>query len=94
MPSGKSTDFFSSRVVPYWNKLPPHVNKSKSVDMFKMHLETYKKGIMGKNVKVRGNFWELSEEIFCRINDENREDHVKFLIDNPHIAKFKKTNIH
>ena len=94
IPPGKNTGFFSSRVVPYWNKLPPHVKKSKSVDMFKSQLETYKKSGLCNNVNVIGHFWELSEQIFCRINDENRDDHVKFLIDNPHIAKLKKTNIH
>ena len=62
--------------------------------MFKSQLETYKKSGLCNNVNVIGHFWELSEQIFCRINYENRDDHVKFLIDNPHIAKLKKTNIH
>ena len=45
------------------------------------------------NCRISGNFWDLSDQIFNRINDEHREDHVNFLIDNPHIAKLKKINV-
>ncbi|RNA35279.1 hypothetical protein BpHYR1_024767 [Brachionus plicatilis] len=33
--------FFSNRVVPYWNKLPENVVKSKSTAKFKMALDKF-----------------------------------------------------
>ena len=44
---------------------------------------------MNKCFDKKGNYWELSEEIFGRINDVNRQQYVYFMTDNPHIAKRK-----
>ena len=42
---------------------------------------------------MKGNYWELSEEIFDRINDTNRQSYVDFMIENPFIAKRKNVNV-
>ena len=39
-----------------------------------------------------GHYWELSEEIFNRIDDSNRQNYVDFMKTNPHIAKRKCVN--
>ena len=58
-------EFFGSRVVKYWNKLPTSVKFSGSVNDFKNNLGTFRKN----NFKQRpyGQFWELSEDIYQRI---------------------------
>ena len=58
-------DFFGSRVVNYWNKLPTFVKDSGSINEFKNNLGEFRK----KNFKQRpyGHFWELSEDIYQRI---------------------------
>ena len=80
-------------LVEYWNKLPPEIKGSTSVVMFKNRLESYKTRCLSeycRDASRHKNYWELSDILFDKINDENRESHVKFLIDNPEIAKFKK----
>lgn len=58
-------DFFSERVVNYWNKLPEFVKDKSSVNSFKNALDKFRaKGITNN---LKGQFWELSEEIFKRI---------------------------
>ena len=52
-------------------------------------LENYKK----ERFEVKGNYWELSDGIFDRINDENRQSYVDFMIKNPFIAKRKFVNV-
>ena len=98
-------DFFSNRVVRYWNKLPieirnlslweetarlndlPGVEKyPKFVTAFKNKLEAFKV----KNLSVKGHYWELSHEIFSRINDSERDIFVEYMLDNPEVAKRKK----
>ena len=31
--------------------------------------------MIARNLEKPGDFWELSEQLFIRINDENREEH-------------------
>ena len=79
---------FESRVVNFWNKLPDELKLAKNVADFKVGLESYKKD----NISKQGNYWDLSGEIFNRINDSNRESHVVFMQENKHIAKRRGIN--
>lgn len=63
--STKQLDFFSNRVIKYWNKLPSNIRNSTSVNNFKNNLDKFR--ILGKNQNMQGHFWELSDEIFNRI---------------------------
>ena len=83
---------FQLRVVKYWNKLENYVKRAENVLDFKILLESYKQDCIDKDSSV-GNYWELSEEIFNRIDDRSRESYVSFMIDNPYIAKKKNINI-
>ena len=85
----KKHDFLSRRVVGFWNKLPEHIKAAKTVDSFKNKLEKFK----ATNCKSSGQYWELSQEIFSRINDSGRDDYVDFMLDNPEVAKRKRVNI-
>ena len=58
-------DFFGSRVVNYWNKLPCSVKNSTSINDFKNNLGEFRKRNFKK--KPFGQFWELSEDIYQRI---------------------------
>ena len=58
-------DFFGSRVVNYWNKLPSSVKNSTSINDFKNNLGEFRKRNFKK--KPFGQFWELSEDIYQRI---------------------------
>ena len=40
-----------------------------------------------------GNYWELADEVFSRIHDNNRENFVNFMEENEHIAKRRGINI-
>ena len=51
--------------------------------MFKIRLENYKQEYIDKP----GHYWELSDEIFNRIDDSERQSYVDFMIMNPYIAK-------
>ena len=90
--SNKSSDFFSRRVIRYWNKLSKHVKMATSVDSFKSRLEKYKITKMS-DFDQSGNYWELSNEIFNRIDDGDRGEYVDFMIGNPHIAKRRNISI-
>ena len=82
---------FEKRVAKYWNKLPQYVKCSENVINFKVNLESFKT----EKIEEFGNYWELSDEIFNRINDQNREDYVNFMLNNPYyIAKRRNINIH
>ena len=61
----KKVDFFGERVIKFWNKLPEHVKTMNSVNSFKNSLDKFRKN--GKINGLRGQFWELSDEIFNRI---------------------------
>jgi hypothetical protein len=80
--------FFPNRVIKYWNKLPPSVRFSKSVDSFKNNLSKFKR----ENFQVPGNFWELSREIFNRIIDNNRNDYISYVQNNPDFARRRGIN--
>lgn len=69
--------------------IPVSVKMAENVLEFKAKLEKYKQ----KNINRPRNYWELSEEIFERINDNSRQSYVDFMIDNPYIAKRKCVNI-
>ena len=83
-------DFLSRRVVKYWNKLPSNVKYSNSVATFKSRLEAFK----SKNYNKKGNYWELSEEIFSRTDGGNREGYRAYMTDNPGFAKAVGVNIY
>ena len=65
--SAKNTniDFFSSRIIKYWNKLPEFVKDKDTVNGFKNALDKFRTN--GINNNLNGQFWELSDEIFNRI---------------------------
>ena len=58
-------DFLGERVRNYWNKLPEHVKNKNSVNAFKNGLDKFR--INGIANDLKGQFWELSREIFNRI---------------------------
>ena len=60
-----------------------------SVDIFKSNLEKHKAG----KSNCTGNYWELSDEIFRRVKDENRSEHISFLREHPFVAKRKGINL-
>ena len=80
--------FFPHRVLKYWNKLPPPLKFSKSVDSFKNHLSKFKK----ENLQIQGHFWELSNEIFNRITESNRGEYVSYVQNNPEFARRRGIN--
>ena len=57
-------DFFSNRVIKYWNKLPESVKNVNTVNGFKNALDKFRTN--GINNQLQGHFWELSNEIFNR----------------------------
>ena len=108
-------DFFSSRVVKYWNKLPSsiktpaqwddfkhetdipiHLENVKMVTKFKHKLEDFKKNCLKKYTLSRepGHYWEVSQEVFARINEEHRDEYIDYMISHPAVAKRKHVNIH
>ena len=62
---------------------------SVSVDSFKRNLEEYKK----RNFDTPGNYWELADEVFRRIHDDNRSAHIEYLKQNPFVAKRRGINL-
>ena len=78
------------RVARYWNKIPDNVKLSSDVKNFKRNLETYKQ----KCFEMKGNYWEISDEVFNRINDNNRQSYVDFMTQNRFIAKRNLVNAH
>ena len=97
-PTGKLSshqqDFFNTRVIQYWNILPTYVKTADTVQSFKIRLESYKISCKKKYLNsCNNNYWELSEMILNKIDDSNRNEHIAFLRENPHIALYKKTNI-
>ena len=61
----KNLDFFGERVRNYWNKLPEHIKSKNSVNSFKNALDAFRAN--GVKNEVKGQFWELSNEIFLRV---------------------------
>ena len=81
--------FFARRVICYWNKLPTFVKSSKSINSFKNNLGKFKNA----NFNQVGNYWELSNEIFRRIPEIDREQYVEFMVNNPLVARKRNINI-
>ena len=61
--------------------------------MFKIRLESYKVACMNDPNNHTSNFWMLSALLLNKIDDSGRNAHIDFLVQNPEIAKYKKTNI-
>ena len=79
----------SRRVIAYWNKLPLHIRSVKTVDAFKNNLRNFKT----KNLTSPGHYWELSDEIFQRIPNNDRTQYVTFMQNNPQVARCRRVNI-
>ena len=80
--------FFSRRVIKYWNKLPSEIKNSENVNQFKNRLDKFRE----TNFDTNGHYWELSYEIFSRIHDENRQNYVSFMQNNPIVARIRNIN--
>ena len=80
---------FELRVVNYWNKLPDELKLADTVTSFKIGLEVYKTN----NFSKQGNYWDLADEVYSRINDSNRLNYISFMKENEYIAKRKGINI-
>ena len=66
----------------YWNKLPAGIRDGPmTVAQFKSALDAFKRDQKSST----GNFWELSEEIFSRINEDSRAIYVSYLVENPSV---------
>ena len=76
-------DYFPHRSVDYWNKLPDSIKDAPSVDTFKARLEAHKRNNLHS---PRGHYWELSNEIFKRIETANRDEYTEFMLNNPGVA--------
>ena len=87
-------DYFSERVIKYWNKLPTTVQLSGSVDSFKVGLENFKR----RAEYVEGNYWEISQEVLAKIDTpqaiNGRSDFNKYLKENPWYARYRGINIY
>ena len=83
------TNKFQVRVHKYWNKLPDDVKLSANVIDFKINLEAFK----SNNIQKEGNFWELSDEVFNRINDKSHVCYEEFMMQHAYIAKRRGINI-
>ena len=90
-------EYFSERVIQYWNKLPASVQLSTSVDSFKIKLSEYKKNALKSHSIIKGNYWEVSDEVLRRIETvscvSGRSKFVEYLCENPWTAKYKGINI-
>ena len=83
-------DFLTNRVVNYWNNLPVSVRSSENVTHFKVGLEHFKRNCQNS---TQENYWDVSNEIFNRIDDSSRESYISFLLDNPEIMKRRKITV-
>ena len=79
---------FELRVASYWNKLPDELKMADTVTNFKIGLEVYKK----RNISKQGNYWDLADEVYSRIDDSNRQSYVSFMEENEYIARRKGIN--
>ena len=90
-----SRSFLTNRVVKLWNMLPLFVKQADSVNSFKIYLETFK--CDNVNSACVGNFWDVSDEIFSRIEGPsylaNKKRHNDYLKLNPFVAKKKFINL-
>ena len=80
--------FLSRRVIQYWNKLPNDIKSCKTVDSFKNKLQRFKEN----NFCASGQYWNLSTEIFQRIDNVDRSQYVTFMENNPQVARCRHVN--
>ena len=90
-------DFFSERILKYWNILPKNVKMSESVNSFKANLENYKvRSLANVFHNSTGHFWDVSGHIMDRIENPSylagRPAFREYLSRYPWIAKRKKIN--
>ena len=71
---------------PQWNEHPQGQTK-------RQKLEKYKKETVSSGVSSHGHFWELSEILLSKIDNDNHDQCAEFMINNPVIAKFKGINV-
>jgi len=57
--------------------------------MFKSCLENFKQ----THREVAGNYWELTDELFARIENYDRSSYENFMMENPDVAKRKGVNV-
>ena len=81
--SRSAYDFFSNRVIKYWNQLPLRVRNSTSINAFKAGLNLFK---LSKPDSPNG-LWKVSQEVFNRISDKN--EHVNYLLANRYVAMWQ-----
>ncbi len=87
---GKYTEhFLPNRVVNYWNKIPDIVKDSTSVDMFKIRLENFKK----THREAAGNIWELSDELYVKIENYDRSSYENYMVEHPDVAGRKGVDV-
>ena len=82
------SSFLPERVKNYWNNLPLHVKKAKSINDFKVKLENYKNKYMHDS---SNNYWEISNMIIDRIEENvhylsNKRKFNDNLVDNPYVS--------
>ena len=80
--------FLSRRVIQYWNKLPNDIKSAKTVESFKNKLQNFKHN----NFFTCGQYWNLSAEIFQRIDNVDRNQYVTFMENNPQVARYRQVN--
>ena len=81
--------FLCRRVVSFWNKLPIDVKNSKTINQFKNRLDNFRKN----NLDTHGHFWELSNEIYSRLTQGNRENYVQYMTNNPILCNLRNINV-
>ena len=86
-------EFLNTRIIEHWNKLPHFVKDSSSVDVFECRLENYRKTCLSDAAGDSINYWTLSDILLSKIDDSQRSAHVEYLVNNPGVAKYKRTNI-
>ena len=69
----RSARILSNRVANYWNKIPQSVKDTDTVSTFKAQLEKYKKETVSSGVSSHGHFWELSEILLSKIDNDNHD---------------------
>ena len=89
----RSDRILSNRVANYWNKVPQSLKDAGTVSTFKARLQKYKTETVSSGVSSHGYFWELSETLLSKIDNDNHDQCVEFMINNPVIAKFKGINV-
>ena len=81
--------YWDSACLDCWNALPNPARQVKFVNSFKHKLETFKLA----NFNKPGHYWELSQQIFDRLSDGNRQNYVDYMLENPDVAKRRRLNI-